>query len=163
MRRITVIILLAALVVVAAILIWPRPVNSSISATFARYDTFSGWTNELFGFFVISNSGNHQVFCRGIADSWSRQLTQVALGGVWTDADPRPSVPYAFYLSPGESCEVAVLTDTNLPWRVGFRFRDSGFADYCPYFVWRMLPDGMRHVPTFQVVWTDPVEAYVKR
>jgi hypothetical protein len=58
----SIVILIAALGVgTVIVLVWPRGGRSSISTTFARYGSHSDFTNQLFGYFVVSNSGPHQV------------------------------------------------------------------------------------------------------
>jgi len=149
--------------IVATVLIWPRGGTASISATFTHYGMYRDFTNEPFGYFVVSNTGSRQVFCRGVADSSSRQFAQVSSQHGWVDTDPWLSTDATFYLSSGQSRKVAVWVETDQAWRVAFRFRETGFVDRCPWFVWRMLPDRLRHISDFREVWSERVAAYAKR
>jgi hypothetical protein len=158
-------VIVAGVCVAIAILvgIWPRGGSGSISAAFTHYGRYQDFTNEPFAYFVVSNTGSRQVFCRGVADSSSRQFAQVASEQGWVDADPWISTGATFYLSPGESREVAVWVETDRAWRVAFRFRETGFVDRCPWFVWRVLPERMQRIPEFREVWSERVPAYARR
>jgi hypothetical protein len=162
MRRIVPILAVTTACVVLAVC-WAKRGSSSISAAFSHYGTYRDFTNQQFGFFVISNTGTCRLLCRGIGASSVQQFTEILLRDGWTNTSPWYSTAGYFYLSPGESHEVGIEFQTNLSWRIGFRFRDTGFVDHCPDLVWRVLPDGLRHVPQFQTVWTAPVPEYVAR
>jgi hypothetical protein len=165
MRR-KAILLFAALAIVATAvaLLWPPGGSASVSIAFTRYGTFSAYTNLPCGFFVISNTSSRRLLCRGVGASSGQQLTQVLSQQAWVDTDcwRSPGAGY-FYLSPGQSREVPVPVETNLSWRIRFRFRETGFVDRCPWFVWRLLPAKARSIPDFHETWTEAVPAYAKR
>lgn len=144
---------------IAGFLVWPRGSRvPSISAEFTHYGT--NWS-QMVGFIIVSNSGNSRVLCRGVGASSEQQLTQILSAEGWTNTRPWLSPDAAgFYLLPGETQEVPILIQTNLPWRIGFRFRETSFVDRCPWFIWQHLPERMKHIPDFRVVWTSPVAAF---
>src|SRR5205823_6016219 len=117
---------------------WLAGEPGAVSIAFSRYGIFSMDSNWPCSFFVISNSSSRRVLCSGVGASSEQQLTQLLSQNGWVDTDCwlSPGASY-FYLSPGESREVPVLVRTNLTWRIRFRFRETGFVDHCPWFVWR--------------------------
>lgn len=163
MRRVTVIFLATAGAALIVLLASVHSRTSSISTTFIRYGPYWGLTNQTFAFFAVSNSGARRLFFHGVADSCSRLWAQALTPEGWVDTHPWAFDPHAFYLSPGQSREVAVRIETNLPWKVCFRFRDLGFVDRCPDLVWRLLPEQVQHEPRYQTSWTEPMPAYVAR
>lgn len=139
----------------------------SISVHFSRYafyDLGRGYTNRPAAHFVISNSGPRSVVCSGRGE-WERgQLVQILRGETWVETHDWDSPSGGnIALSPSQSREVMVWVQTNLPWRVGFQFRELGFADHCPMNVLRIIPERLRRQPPYRVVWTDPVPPYDKR
>ena len=145
------------------VLIWPKRDGSSVSTTFVRYGTQFGLTNQLFGFFLVSNNGPHRVFCGGVADNCCRLYARVLESNDWVEFErPLATFPHGYYLTPGDTREVGVhLEKTNLSWMIGFRYREIGFVDFCPAFVWQRLPEQMQPYPKFCTVWTQPVKGYV--
>ena len=164
MRRSKIIIAGIFGAIAASVLAWPRGNIPSVSATFTHYGRHQDLTNEPFGYFVVSNTGTSRVFFQGVfADGSLRQFAQVSSPHGWIDTDPWISTDGTFYLSPGQSREVAVWVEASQAWRVAFRFRKTGFVDRCPRFVWRFLPDRLHHIPDYRKVWTDQVPAYAKQ
>jgi hypothetical protein len=135
----------------------------SISATFSRYGEYSSvYLPTYSGIFLIRNTGPRTVICRGVGASYEHQLTQVLGPKGWTNTDQGWLSPGAmmFHLAPGEAREVPVLIGANSTWRVGFRFRERGFLDCCPWFIWQLIPSRLRKVPSYRELWTEPVEPY---
>ena len=163
MRRIMAMLIAASGVVLIVFLALVRSGAASVSTTFIRCGSHWGQTNETFAFFAVSNSGSRRLFFHGVADSCSRLWAQALAPEGWVDTRPWAFDPHTFYLSPGRSREVAVRIETNLPWKVCFRFRETGFVDHCPDFIWWRLPSQLRHEPAFHTSWTDPMPAYVAR
>ena len=145
------------------VFIWPNQGGSSISTTFVRYGTQFDLTNQLVGFFLVSNNGPYTVFCAGVADNCCRLYARVLDSNGWAELErPWASFPYKYYLMPGESREVGVrLEETNVSWMIGFRYREMGFVDHCTDCVWQRLPEQMRTYPKFRTVWTEPLQGHV--
>ena len=79
----------------------------------------------------------------------------------WIDTKPSLSpLATSFWLSPGQSREVPVLAEKDVTWRIRFRFREWGFADRCPEFIWQRLPDSLRKMPGKSEATTEAVPAY---
>jgi hypothetical protein len=137
-----------------------RTGSATITATFSRYAEYSApYVPHESGVFLIRNTGSRPAVCRGVGSSSEQQLIQVLTPHGWVHTD-RPWLSpgsAVFELGPGQAREVPVLIETNLPWRVGFRFRERGFVDVCPWFVWRIIPGRLQHVPVYREVWTEPV------
>jgi hypothetical protein len=142
-------------------LLWPRSAPPSVSVTFSRYgkNPTSLYPVERSGIFVIRNDGLKRVVCRGVGASSEQQITQVLGSNGWTNTEHPWLSPGSavFDLEPGKDREVSILVETNLSWRVAFRFRDRGFVDSCPWYVWRLIPAKLRRVPSFREIWTEPV------
>lgn len=143
-------------------LIYATPTPASVSISFKGYAPHPyRYTNLVCGMFVISNTGPRSVRLRGVGASSEYQLTQMLSERGWIDAKPSLS-PFAasFWLSPGQSREVPVLAENDVPWRIRFRFREWGFVDLCPEILWERLPDGLRKMPRQSEATTEAVPAY---
>jgi hypothetical protein len=40
------------------------------------------------------------------------------------------------------------------------RFREWGFVDACPWFLWRLIPGKLQHVPGYHEVWTELISPH---
>jgi len=180
-RRRRAIVLIALCVLAGAVaLFWASAGKPSVSVRFARYGTYrpgldpyqAEFSNKLCAFIRISNSGPCRVFISGgaIASSpWSQQFVQInppagwTSGGIW----PCPGLPLTgLTLLRGESRELPILVQTNLPWKVSIQFRAVGMAEQLgldssversPRFVRRLLRKILPRTPPYRTVWTDPV------
>lgn len=140
--------------------------ETAASVAFTHFGTLPGWwrTNQMCGFFMVSNAGPRRLIFRGVGASSEQQVTQVLTreGWVTTNCWLSPGAAY-FCLDPGQSREVPVSIEDNVSWKIRFRFRESGFVDVCPEFIWSILPERLQELPTPHYVWTEPVEAYVTK
>lgn len=152
-----------AVIAMAIALFWYSRGPASISVSFRRYGTLPAYPTSPCGFFVLSNSGSRTVLVRGVGASSEHQFTQVLSPKGWVDDCCWLSPGAArFYMTPGQTQEVPVVVQTNLPWKIGFHFRETGFVDRCPWFIWRLLPNMAQDVPDFREVWSEPVQALAK-
>ena len=148
----------AGIALVVLGLVWPRdePVYS-LGVGFSRYAEVDGFnyqaqqpSKELCAYFNLTNTGNRPIQCRGVGASSEHQLTEILTTNGWRDP-PKPWLsPGAAYfrLRPGEVREVPLMVWTNLPWKIGFRFR--------PRLSWESFRN---EFPDYEEVWTDPVPA----
>lgn len=145
--------------------VWPREGPAyGMTVGFLRYGTYAVYqSSQVCGYFGLTNIGNQTIVCRGIGASSEQQLTEVLTVNGWQPSEHPWLSPLSakFGLRPGEVREVPVLVGTNLPWRIGFRFRPrlsrESFWSVLPYPLYKFLFPG--DLPDFQEVWTDPVPA----
>lgn len=144
-------------------LLWPDDRPASISVEFSRFETTTLRTNMPLGILVISNTCSRNLFCHGVGASYEQQITQVLSPEGWVDTHCwlSPGAGW-FRLSPGETREVPVLVETNLPWRIKFRVRRSEAADIFPWYVRRYLPDTVSANAGFREIWSPAVPAHAK-
>jgi hypothetical protein len=147
--------------IVAVFFLSTRPKGTSISTTFKGYGTlpdFPWHSNRLFGVFIISNTGASSLVFRGVGGN-DHQFVQVQTPNGWIDTDPwAVANEPTFYLAPGRVREVALLVDADSPWRTAFRFRKTDLVDYCPWFIWRVLPKVLQRVPALKELWSQSVQ-----
>lgn len=183
LRRRAIVLIAFCVLAGAAGLFWASAGKPSVSVRFTRYGIYrpgldpyqAEFSNKRCAFVRISNSGPCRVLIPAgvIASSpWSQQFVQINLPTGWTSAGfwPCLGLPLTgLTLLRGESRELPILLQTNLPWKVSFKFREVGMAEQLgldssvegsPRFLRRLLRKMLPRTPTYRTVWTDPVPEY---